>query len=373
MKWRYTEWDGTQEFELHKSNELFDMLADFIMSSGMDIEDILENYDIDLSELEDEGFLSESQGKTVISSKGLKRMEERALLEIFNKLKSENKGSHQVEEKGRSHERTDETRPYEFGDPLSNIDMFGTLQSALKRGGPKLPIDIEEEDFQIFEAEAQASCSSVLMIDLSGSMGRFGKYLMCKKVALALQSLIQSYFPQDRLYFVVFYSAAEQLRLTQLPYLMPKPVSIFDPQVYLRIKREDFCEYKNRLPLHFTNIQAGLSIARRLLSKDSAVNKQIIMISDGEPTAHWENNVLNLIYPPSDRTAQQTLKEVKACTAAGIIINTFMLIDDWYYFGLKNFVDQMTRLNKGRAFYPSADELGRLVLDDYVQRRKKMI
>lgn len=300
-------------------------------------------------------------------------MEDRALLEIFEKMKPGSAGAHPTEGCGTSHERTDETKPHEFGDPVSNIDLYGTLQNAVRRKGPRLPIEVEEDDFQVLESEAHTSCSTVLMIDLSGSMGRFGNYFQCKKVALALQSMIQSHFPQDRLYCVVFYSAAEQMDITRLPYVMPKPVTIFDPRVNLRIKREDYVRYKPRLPQHFTNIQAGLGIARRILSRDAAVNKQVILITDGEPTAHWEESVLCLIYPPSERTSSKTLKEVRACTQAGIIINTFMLVDDWYYFGLTNFVDQMTRLNKGRAFYPTPDELGRLVLDDCVQRRKKRL
>lgn len=374
MKWRYAEWDGTQDFDLQKGQSLFDKLAEFIMASGMDINDILEQYDIDLSELDEEGYFREDdEGRMTLSGKAIKRMEERALLEIFDKLKADHTGSHDSRERGRSSERQEDTKPYEFGDPVSNIDLYGTLQNALRRSGPRVPIKMEEDDFQVFESEAQTVCSTVLMIDLSGSMGRFGKYLKCKKVALALQSLIQNYFPQDRLSFVVFYSAAEQMDLGKLPYLMPKQVSIFDPHVYLRINRDDFYGHQNRMPLHFTNIQAGLSVARRILSRDSATNKQIILVTDGEPTAHWEEKLLYLIYPPAERTALNTLKEVHACTKAGVIINTFMLVDDWYYFGLVNFVEDMTRLNKGRAFYPTSDELGHLVLNDYVSRRKKQL
>jgi len=374
MKWRYSDWDGTQDFDLQKkADSLFAKLAEFILATGMDISEILEHYDVDLSDLDEEGFFKESGGRIVLSGKGIRKLEERALLEIFDKMKMDPSGTHPSRLRGQSHERQEDTKPYEFGDPISNIDMHGTLRNAIRRNGPKVPIQVEEDDFEVFESEAQTSCSTVLMIDLSGSMSRFGKYLQCKKVALALQNLIQNYFPQDRLRFVAFYSAAEQMELARLPYVMPKPVSIYDPQVYLRINRDDFRKYKNRLPQHFTNIQAGLSVARRLLTGDSAANKQIILITDGEPTAHWEQNVLFLIYPPSERTALHTLKEVKACTRAGIIINTFMLVDDWYYFGLMNFVDQMTRLNRGRAFYPTADELGHLILDDYVKGRKKRL
>lgn len=373
MKWRYNPWDGTQDFDLRKAASLYDKLADFILQTGMDISEILKHYNVDLSQLEEEGYFKESKGRTVLSGKGIHRMEEKALLEIFDKLKLDAAGFHTSNQRGQSHERLEETKPYEFGDPVSNLDLFSTLRNALRRTGPKLPIEIEEDDFEVFQSEALTSCSTVLLIDISGSMARYGKYFRCKKVALALQNLIQNYFPQDRLRFVAFYSVAEAMDLARLPYVMPKPVTLFDPQVHLRIQREDFEKYRNRLPQHFTNIQAGLAVARRILSRDGARNKQIILITDGEPTAHWEENTLYLIYPPSERTSLHTLREVKACTEAGIIINTFMLVDDWYYFGLVNFVDQMTRLNRGRAFYPTADELGHLVLEDYVKGRKKFI
>lgn len=239
MKWRYTPWDGTQDFDLKAAQSLFDQLAEFVLQTGMDISEILGRYEVDLSKLEESGYFREHRGRTVLSAKGLHRMEERALLEIFDSLKAGASGTHPTAQRGSSAETLEETKPYEFGDPVSHLDLFTTFRNALRRTGPQLPIRVEEEDFEVHESETQTTCSTVLAIDVSGSMGRYGKYLQCKKVALALQGLIRRCFPQDRLRLAVFYSVAEPMGLERLPYVMPKPVTVFDPQVYLRIARAD--------------------------------------------------------------------------------------------------------------------------------------
>jgi len=202
---------------------------------------------------------------------------------------------------------------------------------------------------------------------MSGSMARYGKFYHAKKVALALQGLLRGRYPEDSLKIIGFYTYASPLTERQLLRSAPKPVSIFDSRVFFRVNLDHPPEF---VPEHFTNIQAGLRFARQHLSKQAASNKQIICITDGEPTAHLEGRDLLLVYPPSERTARHTLEEVHACTNAGIRLSTFALIEDYYYLGLMNFVDQMARHSRGLAVYCTAGELGRYVLDSFVSGRR---
>ncbi|NOG83637.1 MAG: hypothetical protein HND49_07465 [Planctomycetes bacterium] len=225
----------------------------------------------------------------------------------------------------------------------------------------------------VHESEERSRCATVVLLDMSGSMLRSGKFYNAKKVALALQGLVQTQFQNDKLYFVGFYSFSKVLKLTDLPYVMPRPVRIFDSCIYLELKREELVEHRGRIPEHFTNIHEGLRISRRILASETCQNRQILLITDGEPTAHYEGDKLFLIYPPNERSAKETLREAGKCKKEGIIINTFALIDDYYYFDLANFVGKLTNVSRGRAFYPTSEELGRYVLDDYVAKRRKML
>src|SRR5205807_2960551 len=196
--------------------------------------------------------------------------------------------------------------------------------------------------------EHQSSCATVVLLDMSGSMARYGKFYHAKKVALALLGLVRGRYSEDSLRVMGFYTYASPLTERELLRAAPKPVSIFDSRVFLRVSLDDPPEF---VPEHFTNIQAGLRFARQHLSKQAASNKQIICVTDGEPTAHLEGRDLLLVYPPSERTARHTLEEVRACTNEGIHLSTFALIEDYYYLGLMNFVDQMARQSRGLAVY----------------------
>jgi uncharacterized protein with von Willebrand factor type A (vWA) domain len=226
---------------------------------------------------------------------------------------------------------------------------------------------VEEEDFVVYENEFQTSCATVLLLDMSGSMARYGKFYHAKHVALALQGLVRSRYTEDSLKIIGFYTYASPLTEREVVRAAPKPVSIFDSRVFLRISLDSPPKF---VPEHFTNIQAGLKFARQHLARQPGVNKQIICVTDGEPTAHLEGRELVLAYPPNERTARATLQEVHACTQAGIKISTFALIEDYYYLGLVNFVDQMARLSQGLAVYCTAGQLGGYVLDSFVKGRR---
>jgi uncharacterized protein with von Willebrand factor type A (vWA) domain len=222
--------------------------------------------------------------------------------------------------------------------------MKETLFNSLIREGPKVPVKMEADDFVVHRTEHVTQASTVLMIDMSRSMFLRGCFLAAKKVAIALDSLIRSQYPRDSLYVVGFSNYAVELK----------------PQTLPQLALNDY--------VYGTNMQHGFQLARSLLAKHRG-NRQIIMITDGEPTAHIaENGKAQFSYPPTFETIQQTLKEVKRCTRDRVVINTFMLERGPY---LTEFINQMTRINKGRAFFVSPDRLGEYILVDYVSGKQR--
>ncbi len=293
----------------------------------------------------EEGLLRTGEsGAHEFTARGIRKIGEKALTEIFGYLRRTYSGRHNIRLNGQGGEPTETTRPYHYGDEF-NIDLRRTLQAAVMRGGKSVPVRLEPDDFQTHETEELAQASTVLMIDLSLSMAMRGNFVMAKKVALALDTLIRTRFSRDNLYVVGFSTYAREMKPETLAYLSWDE---FEP---------------------YTNIQHGLTVARKLLARHTG-NKQIIMISDGEPTAHLESGRLFLQYPPSPRTIQETLKEVARTTRSGISINTFMLEQSAF---LIDFIDRLTRINKGRVFYTSAERLGEYVVVDYYRSRRRSL
>jgi uncharacterized protein with von Willebrand factor type A (vWA) domain len=288
-------------------------------------------------------------------------------MDLFQTFQRDALGKHDTPQKGEGTVRLEDSKPYVYGDSLANLNLHETLKNALVRQGGGLPIRVQYDDYVVHETEYQTRCATVVLIDMSGSMGRYGKYAMTKKVALALQGMVRAQFPQDTLQMVGFYTYANVMTERQLLNSAPKPVSIYDSRVHLRY---DLDNPPKRVPEHFTNIHAGLRLARNLLGRQGAQNKQVIVITDGEPTAHLEGRDVVLIYPPSEKTARHTLNEVHRCAAAGIRVSSFALIEDYFYLGLVNFVEEMARVSKGIAAYCSADDLGKYVFDSFVGGRR---
>lgn len=386
----FSEWDGSQQFQPLSAEASFDKLSEYLLEYGEYVLRQLERLDQDnadlLKKLIKEGFLEEDEeGGITIAPKGIRRVEHKALEELFQITRKDALGKHESDFKGSGQVRHDDSKPYEYGDPVANLNLHETLKNAFirnegreakgagreakgaGRGKGRSGIDITEDDFVVYETEHQTSCATVLLLDMSGSMARYGKFYHAKKVALALQGLVRGRYTEDSLKIIGFYTYATPLNERSLLRAAPKPVSIFDSRVFLRVPLDNQPEF---VPEHFTNIQAGLKFARHHLLKQSASNKQIICVTDGEPTAHLEGRDLVLMYPPSERTARATLQEVRACTAAGIRISTFALIEDYFYTGLMNFVDQMARENRGLAIYCGAGELGGYVFDSFVSGRR---
>ncbi len=372
--YEYSKWDESQQFQPQSADKLFDRLAEFMMDHG---DQVLRNLDqLDDDEARDlvdliqkQGLIEEDgEGRWQVTPKGVRRVQENALGSLFQTFNRDAIGKHDTPQKGDGTVRLEDSKPYVYGDSLANLNLHETLKNAMARQGATTPIHVNRDDYVVHETEYQTRCATVVMIDMSGSMGRYGKYAMTKKVGLALQAMVRSQYAQDTLQMVGFYTLANVMTERQLLNSAPKPVGLYDSRVHLRISLDAPLP---RQVQHFTNIHAGLKLARTLLSRSAAANKQIIVITDGEPTAHIEGREAVLIYPPSEKTAAHTLAEVKRCASAGIRVSSFALIEDYFYLGLVNFVEEMARVSQGVAAYCSADDLGKYVFDSFVGGRRQ--
>jgi uncharacterized protein with von Willebrand factor type A (vWA) domain len=294
--------------------------------------------------LEDAGLIENREGRMELTPRGIRRIGQNALADLFKKLTMDTVGKHQLEQSGWGHERDYDTKPYEFGDPF-NLDIQRTVRNAVRRAGTGTPVRLTPDDFEVERTEHLVRQSTVLMLDLSLSMPMRDNFLPAKKVAMALHSLISSQYPRDYLGLVGFSSVAREFSAAELP--------------------EVSWDY-----VYGTNMEHGFRISRSLLARRSGT-KQIIMITDGEPTAHIEDDgTPYFAYPPEPETIRRTLREVMRCTRDGIVINTFMLDATSY---LKRFIEQVAEMNKGRAFFTTPDTLGDYVLVDFIQQRRRLI
>ena len=311
-----------------------------------------------------------------------RKIGEKALKEVFSRLFTDGIGRHHATYTGDGNVEMTTTQPYEFGDSLSSLDLPSSLlNSAIRQLGSTEKangkIRIDSRDFVVHQTKGAASSAIVMLIDQSGSMSREGRFFNSKKLALALDALIRTEYPEDKLYFITFSTFAKQISVGAIPELAPKPVTIMGGAVNMRIdySKEVSPRSKDLIPEHFTNLQKGLELARVLLSNSDTKNKSILLITDGAPTAFYEDSFLYLTYPPNERTFDRTLREVKAVTDENITINTFVMGNDFEmnYFGEGEFLEKMHRVNKGRLIFPAPDKLTQYVLKDYLDHKNKII
>ena len=315
---------------------------------GEDAADNLSNLKDLMKALEEAGYLRNADGDAwELTPRGSRMIGQRALKEIYERLKRQSLGNHAVPEEGRFGERIEQTKPYEFGDPF-DLHMPETMRNALLRRsagneGSGFPVPLTPDDFAVYRSETFTATATVMLVDLSWSMVLRGSFTSAKKVALALHNLITSQFPKDHFYIVGFAAYANQLQPKDLPFL----------------QCDDY--------LLGTNMQHALILAEKLLSRHPGASRQVIMISDGEPTAHLEHGEAQFAYPPTAATLRATMNAVRRCTRKGIAINTFMLDATDY---LRAFMDRIARINGGRVFYTDSDKLGEYILVDYVQHKR---
>jgi uncharacterized protein with von Willebrand factor type A (vWA) domain len=287
----------------------------------------------------------DGRGGMSLTKRGEQDLRASTLDQVFGALQKDAAGEHRVTATGTGVERLPETRAWRFGDPLNLIDPIETLSNAVRRGGID-EIGIQEEDLRVYETEHLSSCATVLMIDVSHSMVLYGedRITPAKRVALALCQLIATRYPKDSLEVVLFGDTAWQIEASRIPYLTAGP--------------------------YHTNTRAGLELARDLLRRKKQANKQIIMLTDGKPSALTERDgeVYKNPFGLDRRVVNKTLEAADACRRLGIPITTFMLTSDPT---LVEFVDTFTQVNRGRAYYSQLDQLGSFVLVDYVRNRRR--
>ncbi|MEO8953398.1 MAG: VWA domain-containing protein [Ktedonobacteraceae bacterium] len=295
--------------------------------------------------LEDAGYIQKRGNRWELTARGIRKIGQKALQDIFNKLKRDGFGRHVSPFRGVGGERTDESKAYQFGDPFL-LDLEKTLMNAVHRRGIGTPVQLQKEDFEVYRTEFTTQSSTVLMIDMSLSMVYNECQPAAKKVAVALESLIRSQFPRDNLYIVGFSRIARE----------------YKPEELVEMSRYDHSQG--------TNMAHGLMLSRQLLARSRSVNKQIIMITDGGPTVWYEDGEWLFNWPYNHLAEQQTLLEVQRCTRENITINTFMLEDDSW---MVAFVNQMSQINHGRTFYTDKNNLGEYLLVDYLNSKRKFV
>ncbi len=387
MKITYGEYDDEGRFL--SPDELFPSpaLMQFILEHGQEGLDELPDGDEQVQALIEQmvkaGMLEreEGTGRLRPTARLVQGMEHRALLEIFRGMKAGLGDGHASTDPGRAGERTDGTKPYSYGDPLGELALHETLRNALARqgiapreagrAGARGPlIRLREPDIELHNVESSAETALCVLLDLSGSMMRYGRHIAAKRVAMGLAALVGRRFPRDTVDFVGFASVARPLAHRDVPLAMPRPITTRQWEIRVRVPLDQ----ASRTHPHFTNLQHGLRVARSVLARRGAANKIAFIITDGQPTAHLSGGaaapILNLIYPPAQASSDATLAEALRCRQEGIRLCSFALIEEYWGMDWVSFVEQMTRLTRGVAYYCTAGDLAETVMESYLSGKK---
>jgi uncharacterized protein with von Willebrand factor type A (vWA) domain len=314
-----------------------------------------------------------SRGQFQLAPKAYRLFQARLLERLFSELQASRSGRHTGPIVGEGAVELPQTKPYEFGDSISNMDVSQSFTNAIIRDGPGLPVRLKTDDIVIHRTRNAPKCATVVLMDMSGSMRYDGQYINVKRMGLALEGLIRSEYPGDYLQFVEIYTFAKPCPSGKLAELMPKPVTVHDPIVRLRadMSRDEISEYQ--IPPHFTNIQHGLQLARQFLAVQDTPNRQVILITDGLPTAHFEGEMLYMLYPPDLQTETATMREGHLCQREGITINIFLLPSWSQSREDVQFAHRLAESTRGRVFFTAGNDLDRYVVWDYVAQRREII
>jgi Ca-activated chloride channel homolog len=363
MRFSYSKWNGRGPDDEKLIQQLMEIYRNLLLQTGGDVDEALrwmehfgEQYGFfnDKFGLEDFKKLLEESGEAQrtaqgyqITPKGEKRIRQDSLNEIFSSLQAGSAGDHRTPVAGKGGERLSETRAYQFGDDLANLDPLGTIGNAVKRSGID-DLSVTEEDLSMFETEHLSACATVLMVDVSHSMILYGedRFTPAKKVALALAHLIRTQYPGDSLRCVLFHDSAEELAISQLARVQVGP--------------------------YYTNTRDGLILAQRILMQEKKDMRQIVMITDGKPSALTldDGRMYRNAFGLDPLVISRTLEEVNRCKKQGILINTFMLASDY---GLVNFIQKVTEMCRGKAYFATPQNLGQYLLMDYMNRKTRTI
>jgi uncharacterized protein with von Willebrand factor type A (vWA) domain len=362
MRFDYSKWQGPRPEDVQFIKQLMEIYRNLLLQTGGDADEALrwmehfgEQYGFfndrfgiaDFKKLlEHTGEVERTPQGFKITPKGEKRIRQDSLNEIFSTLRAGGPGDHRTPVAGKGGERLSETRPYRFGDNLSDLDPLGSVGRAVMNHGID-DLSLTEDDLQVFETEHLSSCATVLMVDISHSMILYGedRITPAKKIALALSQLIQTRYPRDTLDVVLFGDDAARVPLRDLMKIQAGP--------------------------YHTNTRAGLQLAQRVLGSRKGVNKQIFMITDGKPSAiHEHGRIYKNPFGLDPKIVNKTLEEAAHCRRKGITITTFMLATDY---PLLEFVRKLTALNHGRIYETDPNNIGAYVFRDFVRNRKKRL
>jgi uncharacterized protein with von Willebrand factor type A (vWA) domain len=326
-----------------------------------------------LRQMAEQQGLEKSAKGYKMTPKAYRIFQGKLLEKIFSQLQASRSGRHLGPIVGEGAVELPTTKDYEFGDSVAQMDVVQSMMNAIVRGGPGLPLRMKPEDIVIHKTKNNPKCATAVLMDMSGSMGHGGQYINVKRMALALDGLIRKEYPGDFLQFIEMASFAKAVHPSSVASLMPKPVTIFNPVVRLRadMSRPEISE--SDVPPHFTNIQHALQLGRQHLATRDTPNRQIILITDGLPTAHFEGSLLYLLYPSDEKTEQATMREALLCQREGIVINIFLL-SSWSQSEEDiRFAHRLAETTKGRVFFTAGRDLDRFVVWDYVNRRKSIV
>lgn len=360
MRFRYSHLDPNLLRSLKSLMELMRLFYYLLLQAGGNVDEALRN----MKRLQEMGYLDESldleefknqlkeskivsldkRGRAALTPRGEREVRRDSLKEIFTSLKKSGAGAHPMDSSGEGGERLFETRPYEFGDPVTDIHFRGTLENAIQRSGIE-ELSVHEEDIEVYEHEQNTSCATVLLIDVSHSMVLYGedRITPAKRVALALTELILTQYPKDSLRVVLFGDEAQEVAIAEIPYIQAGP--------------------------YHTNTKAGLRLAQDILKHEKKANRQIFMITDGKPSAITEyGHIYKNPFGLDPKIVNRTLDEAAACRRDRIAITTFMLAREYQ---LVQFVNELTKLNRGRAYFASPENLGEALFVDYLRNRRK--
>lgn len=366
-----------------------DALARFASDEQMEgLDKIQQQVAEALRQLAEQQGLRQESGRISLTPKAFRIFQSKLLDQIFSDLQAGKSGRHNDDIAGDGAVETQRTRPYEFGDSLANMDVSASVINAMIREQGKSPfaeanvagavsrpgrVRVLPEDIEVHITRNTPKCATAVCMDMSGSMRYAGQYINVKRMALALHGLIRSEYPGDFVDFVEVSSLPRRVHISEVPELLPKPVTIFDPVVRLKADMSDERITAMDIPPHFTNIQRGLAVARQMLQVQDTPNRQIILITDGLPTAHFEGSWLYLLYPPHARTEQHTLREGLMCRDQGITINIFLLSSWGQTEEDVQFAQNLAEGTKGRVIFVGGQELDRFVVWDYVKRRRVIL
>jgi len=361
---QFAELEGQME-QMESLNQLQQQIQDYIRQ-----------------EAQRQGFERTREGFR-LTPNALRVFQKRLLSEIFNDLEAARSGRHDPGISGDGAVEIEKTKPYEFGDSASNIDTVQTLLNSLASralstppSSPRhldIPTPLHPRDLAIHLTRNNPKCATAICMDMSGSMRYDGQYVNVKRMALAMDGLIRSEYPGDHVSFIEMYSVAKLRHASEVASMLPKLVSIHAPRVRLKADMSDPRISELQLPQHFTNIQHALQLSRQVLQNQDTPNRQIILITDGLPTAHFEGKDIFFLYPPDPLTESATMREAALCQRAGITINIFLL-PNWNQNEQDiRFAHRLAERTKGRVFFTAGKDLDRYVVWDYVKQRRKIV